>query len=129
MKILIIEGAAITDIPSFYAEINRVFMGDEDWRLGESLDALDDMLYGDYGAIKGKEPLRLIWRDYEKNRADLGLDTTRRYYQAKLDRPDLYRVHFIRQKLAALEDGTGETFFETVLTIIGDHPNIMLVAE
>jgi hypothetical protein len=32
--ILQIEGCAIHDIPSLYAEINRVFMAGEDWQLG-----------------------------------------------------------------------------------------------
>lgn len=45
-RILHIEGASINDIASLYVEINRVFMADEDWQLGASLDALDDLLHG-----------------------------------------------------------------------------------
>lgn len=40
-----IDGTTIHGIPSLYAELNRVFMPDEEWTLGESLDALDDLLY------------------------------------------------------------------------------------
>ncbi|MBP2483340.1 RNAse (barnase) inhibitor barstar [Stenotrophomonas sp. PvP093] len=47
--ILQIEGCTIHDIPSLYAEINRVFMAGEDWQLGPSLDALDDLLHGVHG--------------------------------------------------------------------------------
>jgi hypothetical protein len=36
---IILEGKNIHDIPSFYQEINRDFMQNEDWELGESLDA------------------------------------------------------------------------------------------
>ena len=43
---LTIAGHAIRDIASFYDEINRVFMACEDWSLGPSLDALDDLFYG-----------------------------------------------------------------------------------
>jgi len=43
-QVLIIDGANIRDIASFYDEINRVFMVGEDWQLGASLDGLDDML-------------------------------------------------------------------------------------
>ena len=50
MLTLRLDGRLIHDIASFYDEINRVFMAGEDWQLGPSLDALDDMLRGGYGA-------------------------------------------------------------------------------
>ncbi|MGH6861799.1 MAG: barstar family protein, partial [Phyllobacterium sp.] len=55
-----IDGNRICDIPSFYEEINRVFMAGEDWQLSANLDALNDMLHGGFGAIKGGEPIVLI---------------------------------------------------------------------
>lgn len=44
--VLVLRGSTVSDIASFYGEVNRVFMADEEWQLGHSLDALDDMLYG-----------------------------------------------------------------------------------
>ncbi len=129
MDILTIEGAHIHDIASFYAEINRVFMGDEDWQLGHSLDGLDDLLYGSYGALKGDAPVVLIWRQMERNRQDLGLDATRGWYQAKIDHPDGFNIERIRRDLTALERGDGPTFFDIVQQIIADHPNITLRGE
>ncbi|WP_189654972.1 hypothetical protein [Paracoccus mutanolyticus] len=41
--------------------MNRVFMAAEDWQLGDSLDALNDMLYGGYGALHGAGSVRLRW--------------------------------------------------------------------
>lgn len=126
-KTLTIDGGRIADLPSFYAEINRVFMADEDWALGESLDALDDVLYGGYGVIAGREPITLIWRDMDASRTALGLETTRAYLRAKLERPDVYNAELIGRQLDALERGIGRTYFETVLDIIADHPAITLV--
>ena len=37
---LTIDGNRIRDIPSFFMEINSVFMSGEEWQLGPSLDAL-----------------------------------------------------------------------------------------
>lgn len=128
IKTLTIDGRTIVDIPTFYAEINRVFMADESWRLGESLDALNDLLYGGYGAIKGREPVELIWQDLEASRMALGIATTRAYLVAKLDRPDTFNVSVIGRQLSALERGDEKTYFEIVLEIIGDHDNIALVA-
>src|SRR5690606_6165861 len=81
---LVIDGNRIHDIASFYDEINRVFMVDVDWPLAHSLDALDDMLYGGYGALDGNAPATLVWTNYENNRRDLGPDATRAFLLAKL---------------------------------------------
>ena len=57
MKKIIIEGKNINNIETFYEEVNRVFMSDEHWKIAQSLDALNDMLYGSFGEIKGKEKI------------------------------------------------------------------------
>ena len=127
-KKLTIVGRDILDIPTFYAEINRVFMADQGWVLAESLDALNDLLYGGYGAIKGREPVELVWQDMEASRSALGVAATRAFLAEKLQRPDMFNVDVIGGQLDALERGTGKTYFEIVLEIIGDHHNIALVA-
>ncbi|MCD8166092.1 MAG: barstar family protein [Bacteroides sp.] len=127
-KTFTIEGSRIQDIPSFYKEINRVFMSKEDWKLGESLDALNDMLYGGYGEIEGNEEIRLVWKDFEKNRNDLGVELTKNYYRNKLKHPSIFNTRFAEQKLSELEKGTGKTYFEMIQEIISEHPNIKLIA-
>ncbi|NUU66796.1 barstar family protein [Enterobacteriaceae bacterium BIT-l23] len=126
-KTLILEGSRIHDIGSFYDQINGLFMADESWQLGPSLDALNDLLYGGFGVLQGNEPLTLIWRDIAQSRAALGRDATRRYYQDKLAQPQRYHQARIRQELALLERGEGPTYFDIILEIIADHPNITLV--
>lgn len=128
MKTLSLIGRNIDDISTFYAEINRVFMAEEDWRLADSLDALNDLLYGGYGAIKGREPIRIVWHDIAASRSALGVGTTRAFLAEKLQRPDLFNVDAIGRQLHALDLGTGQTYFEIVIRIIGDHQNIELVA-
>lgn len=124
---LTIDGARIHDIPSFYDEINRVFMSEENWKLGASLDALSDLFYGGYGAARGDEPVVLTWTHMDKSRAALGLDTTRRFYREKLKHPDIFNTRQIESLLDKLESGEGPTYFETVLEIIAEHPKIKLV--
>lgn len=125
-KALVIEGHAINDIASFYDEINRVFMADEDWKLGHSLDALNDMLYGGFGALNSDEAVTLVWQNADKSRSSLGFDATRAFYRNKLRHPETYNINSTSQSLAELERGKGETFFEIVLQIIADHPNVEL---
>jgi RNAse (barnase) inhibitor barstar len=127
MKTLTIIGRNISDIPTFYAEINRVFMAKEDWQLGESLDALNDLLYGGYGAIEGRERVRIVWQDVAASRSALGVETTRAFLARKLQQPAGFDVDAIGRQLDALDRGTGQTYFEIIVEIISDHRNIELV--
>jgi len=124
-----IDGAAVHGIPSLYVELNRVFMPDEDWRLGESLDALDDLLYGGLGVRDGAEPVRVVWKHVDVAREALGVEATRQYYRAKLARPQVYAVATAQRALDALEAGVGETYFDLVVRVFRDHGNIELVLD
>lgn len=125
--ILTIDGHRFNDIAGFYAEVNRVFMAGEDWQLGDSLDALDDMLYGGFGALHGAGSARVLWRGLDKSAADLGLTETRRWLTAKLEQPRRFNSRTIRSQLDALDDGTGQTFFQIVQEIFASHAQIELI--
>lgn len=124
-KSITINGDLIHDIPSFYEEINRIFMAEEDWKIGNSLDAFDDMLYGGFGIIKANESVQLHWLNSENSRKALGFELTQKYYSEKL-KAVAYNKKIIEEKLSALEKGTGQTYFEILLEIISDHKNIHL---
>ena len=126
-RTLVIEGARIDGIRSFYAEINRVFMADEDWDLGPSLDALDDLLYGGYGAAAGDGPVTIVWTDAEHARAALGTEATRAFYRDKLAHPETFDTERIARQLAELDAGTGPSYFDIVLEIFASHPRLRLV--
>lgn len=125
-KTLVLEGNNIHDIASFYEEINRVFMAEESWSLGSSLDALDDMLYGAYGAAQGDAPVVLVWNNIEKNRAELGVAATLAFYRDKLEHPERFNVAHIRRQYDALTRGAGPSFFDLVLEIFAAHPRIQI---
>lgn len=128
-RTLILDGTRIHDIASFYDAINRLFMADVDWQLGHSLDALDDMLYGGFGALDGDAPATLVWTAFAQNRDALGIDATRAWMQNKLDTPGRYDKARIQRDLDALETGVGPTYFDIVLEILAAHPNITLEAR
>ena len=126
-RILHIEGASINDIATLYVEINRVFMADEDWQLGPSLDALDDLLWGGYGALAGHASTTVVWRDIEHSREALGRATTQAWLQSKLDQAGTFNTAVIADQLAALQQGQGQTYFEIVMEIFNGHPQVTLV--
>ena len=84
------------------------------------------MLYGSYGALDGDAPVTLVWTHHDDNRRALGLDATRAFLRAKLDRPDVFDSARIERQLDALDAGTGRTFFDLVHEIIAAHRNITL---
>ncbi|OCG75528.1 barstar family protein [Microbacterium sediminis] len=126
-RVIEIDGSAVRDIASLYAELDRALMPGVDWRLGESLDALNDALSGGYGAIEGREPVTLRWRDFAASEAALGVAATRDWLRAKLARPELFDAARFSAELAELEAGRGRTYLDRVLEVIAEHPNITLV--
>jgi len=124
-RTLIVDGNNIHDIPSFYDEINRVFMAGESWKLGVSLDALDDLLYGGYGAAQGCDAVTLVWLHTDKTRSALGVDATRAHYRSKLGQPAFNQAR-LHVQLAELDAGSGPTYFDIVMEIIASHPSITL---
>lgn len=123
---MVLQGSAVGDIPSFYDEINRVFMSGEDWQLAHSLDALDDMLYGGYGVLARHADATLIWHDIEYTRNALGEEATRAWLQAKLDGNGTFKARAITDQLQALAAGEGQTYFQIVMEIFAAHPSITL---
>ena len=123
-----IDGTRVHDLASFYDELNRVFMAGEEWQLGLSLDALDDLLYGGYGALHGVERPRIVWRDHQVSAAALGADATEAWQRTRLARPG-YDHARIQRELDALLAGTGPTYYELVLRVFADHPAIDLVLD
>lgn len=122
-----LEGSRVDGIASLYRELGRVLMPDEPWTLGESLDALDDLLYGGFGVLDGAAPARVTWVDHAASRAALGVEATRAYYRGKLERPEVYAAGPAQRALDALDAGAGETYFDLVLRVFAEHENIELM--
>ncbi|SFO31455.1 Barstar, RNAse (barnase) inhibitor [Paenimyroides ummariense] len=128
-KKICINGNNISDKESLYQEINRVFMAKEEWKIGESLDALNDLFYGGFGLISGNEPIELTWKNFDHNKELFGYDFTMEFYQEKLKQPKVFSTKIIQQNIRALENGTGLTYFDMILEMIADHKNITLIIE
>ncbi|QAY71908.1 ribonuclease inhibitor [Xylanimonas protaetiae] len=122
-----LDGARVDSVATFYDELDRVFMAGEDWRLGPSLDALDDLLRGGFGALHGAGPAAVVWHDYDHSREALGFAATRAHLQGKVDDPQVFDAELFRRRLADLEAGRGRTYLELVLEVFAGHPEVELV--
>lgn len=68
----VLDGERFDTLEEFYAEIGRVLVGSEPW--SKNLDALNDLLYGDFGLIASE--FRLVWQHAERSRRRLGYTET-----------------------------------------------------
>ncbi len=127
-KKFIIEGSRIWSLESLYSEINRVLMSNENWKIAASLDAFNDLLYGEFGNLKNVQNPIFIWKNFEDNAQLFGTDFTIKWYQEKL-KSNQYNSQLISDKLQELESGMGQTYFEIIEEIFKDHLNITLIKE
>lgn len=112
----VIDGSKARTWPEIVASINAFIPGSE-WQ-GNSLDALDDILYGGYGT---PEKFVVVWKASEVSRQALGLDETRSYFK---NMPTAYTLN-----AAGKTEPRSKTLFETLVEIFEGHDNIELCLE
>lgn len=127
-KTITIDGSRFSDLAGFYDEASLVFMKDTDWKVG-TLDGFDDILYGGFGVFENEDQAEITWKESQKSREDLGLETTRIFYENKIRQGKPYNIELIRQKLDELLSGKGQTLFEILIEIIESHKNITLILD
>ncbi|MGG1921904.1 ribonuclease inhibitor [Chryseobacterium sp. NRRL B-14798] len=127
-KMIVIHGGHFSSLGGFYEEASNVLMKDTDWKVG-TLDGFDDILYGGFGVIEGKEKIEIIWKEAEKSKEDLGFKATREFYENKIRQGKPFNTELIQQKLNELTEGKGQTLFEILVEIIESHTNITLTIE
>lgn len=125
---IVINGGHFSSLAGFYEEVSSVLMKDADWKVG-TLDGFDDILYGGFGVIEGKEKIEMIWKESEKSKQDLGNDATRKFYENKIGQGKPFNIELIQQKLDDLTEGKEQTLFEILVEIIESHSNITLTLE
>ena len=128
-KTIIINANHFSALATFYEEMDKLFMHNMDWKMGHSLDALNDILYGGFGVYQPGEPVLVLWQNVPKSKNDLGVEETRKNYQWKIDTGFSYNVKLFQEKLVELENGTGQTLFDIIIEIFEDHKNIELRLE
>jgi len=125
---IVIHGGHFSSLGGFYEEASIVLMKDTDWKVG-TLDGFDDILYGGFGVIEGKEEIEILWKESEKSKEDLGYEATREFYENKIRQGKPFNIELIQQKLDDLNEGKGQTLFDILVEIIESHANITLRLE
>ncbi len=108
----VIDGNKASTWPQLVNSINA-FIPQSEWQ-GNSLDALDDILYGGYGT---PDRFTIVWKASETSREALGYEATKAYYKHLPNFEQLY------------EAGHITTLFDMVVGILRSHENIELRLE
>lgn len=121
----VLDGTKVTSLEAFYDQIgSSMGLGD---RWGRNLDALDDVLSGgDLGVPENGFTLR--WVQSEVSRENLGYPETVRQLEKRLLLCHPSSREVVRAELDNARQGKGNTVFDWLIDIIGDHEdNVRLV--
>lgn len=121
-----LDGRAVVDITSFYTQLNQLFMQQEAWQLGASLDALDDLLHAGHGALAGIDHATLLWQHSAASAEALGVETTAAWLRAKLAQPAVFNTENIQRQLQTLLEHGGPTYFERIVQVFSEHARVTL---
>lgn len=121
---IIIDGDNFSDLESFYDEIDRVLTKDLNWQTGHNTAAFNDLLSGGFGVYEEDEPIKLIWKNISKSRADLGFEVTKKWHERGIVEDLFGSKQYHIDKLKVLTENNGETLFDIFLEIISDHKHI-----
>ncbi len=125
-KTLIINADNFSDLEGFYCEIDNILTKNLGWKTGHNLDAFNDLLRGGFGVHEYEEPIKIIWKYFEKSKIDLGRNATIKYNEERISKVHPSNVQDVNSWLSELRKGEGETLCDVILDIINGHEHIEL---
>ena len=128
-KEIILNGNNFSSLVGFYDEINNKLTKDLGWDTGKNLDAFNDILRGGFGVFDYEEAIKLVWKNSEKSKVDLGFLETIRYFEKGLEICHPTNSSTLKNHLEEAKKGNGKTLFEIIVDIIHEHTYIELKLE
>jgi hypothetical protein len=119
----VIDGANFSDFEGFIEECNRGFIRAFGGAWGGNLDAFNDYFNwhdGDY---------ILVWKNSEKSRIDLGYAAMADWLDENSRRCHPSNVQHVMQLLGEAREQRGRNFFDWMVEIIREQPNVELRLE
>lgn len=119
----ILDGRRTTTLEAFYAEVGQVLLAGQPW--DENLDALNEILQGDYGLLP--ETFQLVWCNAKIAQTALGYPETVRQLTKRLR--DCHPTVLIKTAwaLRSALRAQGATVYDELVELIGKHPHVELV--
>lgn len=127
-KIFIIDGNNFKTLDEFYDEVQKELTNNFK-EFGRNLDAFNDILRGDFGKFEYGEPIKIVWKNSEKTKKELGFPETIKYIKTKLKECHPSNKEFVKKELQLAQENKGKTLFQIIVEIISDHEHIELKME
>lgn len=119
----VLDGRRTTTLQAFYDEIGQILLSGMRW--GENLDALDEILDGDYGPLP--KTFRIVWRNAKAAQVALGYpETVCQLNQRLRDCHPTVLIKTAWALRAALRE-QGPTVYDWLVDLIRKHSNVELV--
>ena len=115
-----LDGAEFDTLEGFYDAVERGLLGGLSF--GRNLDALNDVLRGEFGPLPRE--FALVWRHAELSRRRLGHGEAARQLELRLGRCHPSNVALVERDLRAARRGEGPTVFDWLVEIIREHENV-----
>jgi RNAse (barnase) inhibitor barstar len=77
-KTIVIHGDKISDLETFYVEVDKAITKNLDWKTGHNLDSFHSLLRGGNGVYEYEEPIRLVWTNFSHSSKALGKPTAKK---------------------------------------------------
>ncbi|WP_235904736.1 barstar family protein, partial [Patiriisocius marinus] len=71
-----IQGNNFSNLADFFDEVERKMTKGLDWKIGQNLNAFNDVLRGGFGIHDCDEDYKLIWENSQKSKSELQEFTT-----------------------------------------------------
>jgi RNAse (barnase) inhibitor barstar len=126
---IILDGNNFSSLAEFYDEIQNKLTSGLDGEIGRNLDAFNDVLIGGFGVYEYGEIFKLLWKNSEKSKKDLGFAETIKYLERKLKICHPTNISFVTNDLEEAKKGNGKTLFEIIVDIIHEHTHVELTLE
>ncbi|MEQ9066921.1 MAG: barstar family protein [Gimesia chilikensis] len=117
MKTYEIDGNDFSNLAEFAEVFSKIVLRDHTWN--GNLNAFDDLLRGGFGTPD--EGFKLIWKNSNKSRKDLGFPETERWYEEHYKTCHPSNQHRMLQGKDKAHHQEGETVFDWLIEIIKAH--------
>jgi RNAse (barnase) inhibitor barstar len=124
---LYIDGNNFSNLDGFYDEVEKQLTSGLDWKIGRNLDAFNDVLRGGFGKFEYEEPIKLIWKNSEKSKKELGYEQMISRLQELLKTCHPSNISIIEKEIQDIKTNHKPSLFDTILDIIRSHSHIELI--
>ncbi|MBL4602208.1 MAG: barstar family protein [Emcibacteraceae bacterium] len=117
-KIYVIDGENFSSMKEFYDEIQHVMLEGGYW--GRNLAAFNDILRGGYGSVEDNG-FAIRWKNSDLSKRHLGYEATVNQLTKALENCHPTNIAHLTRELEQARINEGQTMFEYIVEIIGDH--------